>query len=98
MTLVVQILYLVLLAFYLCMLARLVFGVTLRFARRWEPGRRSAVWLETVFSVTDPPLKGLRKVIPPLRLGNVAIDLAFLVLLIAVMIVMHGVLGSILQN
>ncbi|QSB07041.1 YggT family protein [Natronoglycomyces albus] len=76
------------------MLARLVFGVTLRFSRFWEPGRRSAVWLETVFSVTDPPLKGLRKVIPPLRLGNVAIDLAFLVLLIGVSILLHGVLGN----
>ena len=39
--------------------------------------------LEVVYSVTDPPIKALRRVIPPLRLGSVALDLSFLIVIIA---------------
>lgn len=81
-----QVVYLALYVFYLFLLARLVIGAVVRFARRWEPGRGTAIALEVVFSVTDPPLKGLRRLIPPLRLGTVALDLAFLALLILVMV------------
>lgn len=81
-----QAVYLALYVFYLLLLARLVTTAVVRFARRWEPGRATAVTLEVVFSATDPPLKGLRRLIPPLRLGNVALDLAFLALLIIVIV------------
>jgi YggT family protein len=32
---------------------------------------------ELVYTVTDPPIKLLRRFIPPLRIGPVAIDFAF---------------------
>jgi YggT family protein len=48
--------------------------------------------LEVVWSVTDPPLKALRRVIPPLRLGTVSFDLASLVLLVIVFVLMSFVL------
>ena len=35
-----------------------------------------------MYTLTDPPLKLLRRIIPPLRVGGVALDLSFLVLLI----------------
>ena len=41
------------------------------------------VVLEVVYSVTDPPIKALRRVIPPLRIGNIALDLSFLIVMIA---------------
>jgi YggT family protein len=44
--------------------------------------------LEATYSVTDPPLKALRRVIPPLRLGSISLDLGFLVLIILVQIAM----------
>jgi YggT family protein len=90
--LALQLVYLALFAFYLFLLARLVCSVVVQFSRRWEPGPRAAALLETIYSVTDPPLKGLRKVIPPLRLGSVSIDLAFLALLLAVWILMDIVI------
>ncbi|MCH7231895.1 YggT family protein [Glycomyces sp. L485] len=93
MNLALQLIYLVLFSFYLFLLARLVSSVVIQFSRRWQPGPRAAALLETVFSVTDPPLKGLRKVIPPLRLGTVSIDLAFLALLLIVWILMDFVIG-----
>ena len=35
---------------------------------------------EAVYSATDPPLKALRRAVPPLRLGQVQLDLAFMIL------------------
>ena len=46
--------------------------------------------MEVVWSVTDPPLKALRRVIPPLRIGNVSLDLASLVLLVILFVLMDG--------
>nr|WP_246039702.1 YggT family protein [Glycomyces buryatensis] len=94
MNLALQLIYLALFTFYLFLLARIVGSVVVQFSRRWEPGPRSAALLETIFSVTDPPLKGLRKVIPPLRLGTVSIDLAFLALLLIVWILMDFVVAG----
>lgn len=87
-----QVLYLLLYLFLLTLLARFVLGWVLQFGRRWQPGRRSAAALESVWSVTDPPLKALRRVIPPLRIGNVSIDLASLVLLVILFVLMTFVL------
>lgn len=52
------------------------------FARSWQPRGVLLVLLEGVYSVTDPPIKALRKVIPPLRLGGMALDLSFLIVLL----------------
>lgn len=88
-----QVVYLVLYSFFLLLLARLVLEYVLAFARRWEPGRGAAAAMEVVWSVTDPPLKALRRVIPPLRIGTVSVDLAFLVLLVIVYVLMSVVAG-----
>jgi YggT family protein len=53
------------------------------FARSWSPRGILLVLLEVVYSITDPPIKALRKVIPPLRIGSIAIDLSFLIVMIA---------------
>jgi len=58
------------------------------FARSWEPKGPLLVVLEVVYSVTDPPIKALRKVIPPLRLGQVALDLSFLIVLVGSMVLL----------
>jgi YggT family protein len=54
------------------------------FARSWRPRGPLLVVLEVVYTVTDPPLRALRKVIPPLRFGGIGIDLSFMVLLLIV--------------
>ncbi|MGB0099867.1 MAG: YggT family protein [Nocardioides sp.] len=58
------------------------------FARSWSPHGPLLVLLEIVYSVTDPPIKALRRVIPPLRLGSVAIDLSFIIVLIGAYILL----------
>ena len=52
------------------------------FARSWMPRGALLVALEVDYSVTDPPIKALRRVIPPLRLGNFALDLSFIIVMI----------------
>jgi len=92
LSIVFQVLYLVLYVFLLVLLARFVLGAVLQYGRRWQPGRGAAAGLESVWSVTDPPLKALRRVIPPLRIGTVSIDLASLVLLVILFVLMEFVL------
>jgi YggT family protein len=58
------------------------------FAREWRPRGAALVAAHTVYSITDPPLNGLRRLIPPLRLGGISLDLGFLVLFIGVSIAM----------
>ena len=59
------------------------------FARAWTPRGVLLVLLETVYSITDPPIKALRRVIPPLRLGSVALDLSFLIVMIAAYVLLQ---------
>jgi YggT family protein len=58
------------------------------FARSWAPTGFLLVVLEFVYSVTDPPIKALRRVIPPLRVGTVAIDLSFIIVLLTAYILL----------
>jgi YggT family protein len=92
-TLPLQVLYVLIYLFLLLLFARFVMSWVLAYGRRWQPGRGAAAALESVWTVTDPPLKALRRVIPPLRIGSVSIDLAAMVLL-----VMLYVLFAVVQN
>ncbi len=89
MSIVGQILATVLLLFWLVLIARLVFDLVQLFARSWRPSGFVLVIAEGVFSITDPPLRALRRIIPPLKFGNVQFDLAFLILLIGVQLLMN---------
>jgi len=75
-----SLLELLVLLFFLCLIGRLVLDWVQALAREWRPRGAVLVIAEALYTVTDPPLKLLRKVLPPLRLGAVQLDLAFLVL------------------
>ena len=79
-----------LLTIYLVILVgRMIFGWVQVFAREWRPSGILLVVAEGIFTATDPPLKFLRRFIPPLRLGMVAMDLSFMVLFIVVLILLE---------
>jgi YggT family protein len=59
------------------------------FARSWHPRGPLLVVLETVYSGTDPPIKALRRVIPPLRLGGVSLDLSFLIVIVVAYVLLR---------
>jgi YggT family protein len=81
-----QIVSSVLLVFLVLLFARFVVDWVMVLARSWRPTGLVAAGLELVYSTTDPPLKAVRKVIPPLNLGSVRLDLGFMVLLIVVLV------------
>ena len=58
------------------LLARFVLEWVQLFARQWRPRGIVAVLCEGIYSATDPPLRAIRRVIPPLRMGHVALDLS----------------------
>jgi YggT family protein len=72
--------------YVLILIARLVLEYVSIFARDWRPKGPLLLISETVFTLTDPPLKAIRKVVPSLRIGNVALDLSFIILLFAISI------------
>jgi YggT family protein len=79
-----------LLTIYLVILVgRMIFGWVQVFARDWRPTGVILVLAEAIYTVTDPPLRFLRRFIPPLRLGMVALDLSFMVLFIVVLILLE---------
>ncbi|MCH0539942.1 YggT family protein [Streptomyces sp. MUM 203J] len=93
MGVVLQVIYIALACFMVVLIFRLVMDYVFQFARSWQPGKAMVVVLEATYTVTDPPLKLLRRFIPPLRLGSVALDLSFFVLMIIVYILLN-IVGS----
>jgi YggT family protein len=77
-----QLIEFVLWVFIGMLLVRLIVDWIQLFARSWVPHGPVLVILEGVYTATDPPVKALRKVIPPLRLGGVALDLSFIAVLL----------------
>ena len=75
------------------LIGRLVFDWIRMFARDWRPRGPVLLVAEPVYTLTDPPLTALRRVIPPLRLGGISLDLSFIVLFIVV-VVLQSVLES----
>lgn len=70
--------------FLIFLMVRVVADVVQSFARGWTPRGPVLVGLEIVYTVTDPPLKLVRRFIPPLRFGGFGIDVAFLIVLVVV--------------
>jgi len=90
---VAAVLYYLLTVFLVLLFLRLIFEYVFLLARSFRPTGLVAMLLELIYTVTDPPIKVLRRVLPPLRIGGVALDLAFLVLFILVSI-LRGVARS----
>ena len=89
MQIVGSIIYVLLFIFIALLWIRFVVDWVQVFARSWTPRGVLLVILEVVYSATDPPIKALRRVIPPLRIGNFALDLSFLIVLVAAYVLLR---------
>ena len=76
----------ILFLYLLVLIGRLVFDFVQIFARDWRPSGPILIIVEGIYSLTEPPLKLIRRVVPPLRVGQVSLDLGFLILLIGLQI------------
>ncbi|MET0899099.1 MAG: YggT family protein [Mycobacterium sp.] len=85
-----QILGFVLFVFWLLLIARVVVEFIRSFSRDWHPRGFTVVVLEVIMTVTDPPVKLLRRLIPQLTIGAVRLDLSIMVLLLLAFIGMQA--------
>ena len=82
------------LAYFLLMFVRLVLDWVQVFARDWRPRGVALVVAEVTYTITDPPLRAVRKVVPPLTLGQVRLDLAFLLVMLACAVLLSVLTGT----
>jgi YggT family protein len=79
-----------LLWFFLVFLwTRFVFDWVQVFARSWAPRGWIVILLELTYSITDPPINFLRRFIPPFRIGSIALDISFLLVLLLAFIALQ---------
>ena len=81
-------LHLELYIYFLVLIGRLVLDWIQVFARQWRPKGVILVVAEAIYTLTDPPLNAIRRVVKPIRFGGVAIDVAFLLLILAVSVLL----------
>jgi YggT family protein len=86
-----DVLYYVLWACLLLLIARLILSWIQAFSRSWHPTGVVLVVAEVVYTATDPPLRLLRRYIPTVRLGTVALDLSFMVLFLVIIVLLQAV-------
>ncbi len=84
---------LVVFLFFLSLIGRLILDWVQVLSREWRPRGAILVVAEVVYSVTDPPLRALRKVIPSVSIGGMRIDFAFLGLMILTSLLMNVRIG-----
>ncbi|OBF94517.1 hypothetical protein A5791_00035 [Mycobacterium sp. 852002-51163_SCH5372311] len=89
----VKILGFALFFFWVLLIFRIVIEFIRSFSRDWRPTGITVVILEIIMSITDPPVKLLRRLIPQLTIGAVRFDLSIMVLLLVVFIGWQVALG-----
>lgn len=75
--------------YLLVLTARAILSLVPLFIRDWQPRGVLLVVAEFIYTLTDPPLRRLRRIVPPVRLGGVQLDLAFLVLYLGLTMLMR---------
>ncbi|MGL4306942.1 MAG: YggT family protein [Mycobacteriaceae bacterium] len=80
------VLYYVLQFFWLLLMARIIIELVTSFARQWRPQGVLVVIFEFVFTVTDPPVKLIRRLVPPISLGQVRLDISIMILMLLVFV------------
>ena len=84
MAILLQILGFALFLFWLLLIARIVVEFIRSFSRDWQPRGATVVILEAIMTVTDPPVKLLRRLIPQVTIGAVRLDFSIMILLLVV--------------
>ncbi|TDC14343.1 YggT family protein [Kribbella albertanoniae] len=88
LVIVLQVISFLLLAFFLVLVARFVLGLIVMFAPQWHPKGPLLLLFEAIYSITDPFLRPLRRILPPIGAGGIRIDLSMLMLFVIVSVAM----------
>lgn len=88
-SLVATVVFFVLLVFFILMWVRFIFDWTRALRPGWRPRGAALVLAEAAYTITDPPVKLVRRIVPPVRLGAVALDLSGSIVMLACIILMY---------
>jgi YggT family protein len=80
--------------FFLLLIFRLIMSWVFMFAREYTPRGIMLVLIEAAYTVTDPPVNFIRRLVPPLRIGGIVLDLSLLILVLFVQIVVVGIIAQ----
>ena len=86
---IATILYWAIWLFTIFLWARLVLDFMRGMRPGWRPGQILMVISGVVFTITDPPMRAVRRVIRPVNLGGIALDFGWTVLMLAAILVMY---------
>lgn len=68
--------------------ARLILDWVRVFNPRFRPRGPLLVLVEIVYTLTDPPIKMFRRILPPIRLGQVSLDLGWILTMLVCLILL----------
>ncbi|WP_317451212.1 YggT family protein [Microcella alkalica] len=88
LSIVFGVIYVALLIVFIAMWARFVFDWIQALNRSWRPQGAVVIAAEVSYTITDPPIRAVRRVIPPIRLGAIQLDLAWTIVMIVLFILM----------
>ena len=88
-SLIASIVHLALLLYLLVLFARLILDYIPMFNREWRPKGFGLVLAEAAYTLTDPPIRFFRRIIPPLRIGSLSLDFGFALTMIIVLVLMN---------
>jgi len=86
---VASVVYYLLLIYFLTMWARFVLDLVRAVRRGWRPSGAGLVAAEAVYTVTDPPIRLFRRLLPPVRFGPVGLDFGWSIAMLACVILMY---------
>ena len=72
--------------FLIALFARVILDYVRMFSPKWRPRGIILGLAEAIYGMTDPVMRIVRRFIPPLRLGPVAVDLSFILVFIVTQI------------
>ena len=88
LSIVFGVIYVALLIVFIAMWARFLFDWIQALNRSWRPQGAVVIAAEVSYTITDPPIRAVRRVIPPIRLGAIQLDLAWTIVMIVLFILM----------
>ncbi|HRN29088.1 MAG TPA: YggT family protein [Terrimesophilobacter sp.] len=90
---IATVVYFVLLAYLLALWVRFLVDLARVLGRNWRPKGFLLVVAELVFTITDPPIMAVRKVLPPVRMGGAALDFSWSIVMLVVIVLSYVALA-----
>lgn len=86
MDVVLQVLQILLFVYLLLLWGRLILSWVVMFAQRWTPSGVALVGAEGIMTLTDPPIRAMRRVVPSPQIGPIRLDLSFILVMVITLV------------